>query len=48
MKAGKIQAVENGLRYAIKVKDEPFAEMNLIDRMAFYKVPGLNIAVIND
>ena len=42
-----ISRVENGLLPAIIAKGED-ASMKLADRMAFHKVPGVSIAVIND
>ena len=44
----RIQAVENGLVPAIVIRDRPVPELRLTDRMAFYKIPGLGIAVINN
>lgn len=42
----KIERVENGL--LAEQSDPPWQGMNLIDRMAYYKVPGVSIAVINN
>jgi CubicO group peptidase (beta-lactamase class C family) len=42
-----ISRVENGLLPAIVTKGQD-ASMKLADRMAFHKVPGVSIAVIND
>ncbi len=40
--------VENGLRYEELVKGEPNYNMNIRERMAYYKVPGVSIAVVNN
>jgi CubicO group peptidase (beta-lactamase class C family) len=45
--AERIQRVENGLLPAVRIKGQTTA-MKLAERMAFYKVPGLSVAVIND
>lgn len=42
----KILQVENNLIPYVPVKG--FKGWNIIDRMKYYKVPGLSIAVIND
>jgi CubicO group peptidase (beta-lactamase class C family) len=42
----RIARVENGLLRAIVIRGEP-SGMRLEDRMAFHKVPGVSIAVIN-
>lgn len=42
----KIQAVENNLTGKIQMEGD--APMNILDRMAFYKIKGLSIAVIQD
>ena len=42
----RMQAVENNLIPFVPVKD--FKGWNIIDRMNYYKVPGLSIAVIKD
>jgi CubicO group peptidase (beta-lactamase class C family) len=44
----KILAVENNLRKAIVVKGKPVDYFNLEERMQFYHVPGLSLAVIQD
>jgi CubicO group peptidase (beta-lactamase class C family) len=44
----RIQRVENGLLYPQQIKDDPSAKMNLAERMKYYKVPGVSIAVINN
>ncbi|HEY6293815.1 MAG TPA: serine hydrolase [Terriglobia bacterium] len=43
----RIARVEHGLLPPVVVKGEPTSAMNLADRMAFYKVPGVSIAVID-
>jgi CubicO group peptidase (beta-lactamase class C family) len=43
----RIRAVETGLLPAIYLASQPVPTMTLADRMAFYKVPGVSIAVIN-
>jgi CubicO group peptidase (beta-lactamase class C family) len=45
--AQRIERVENGLLPATVIKGRPGA-MKIADRMAFYKVPGLSVAVINN
>src|SRR5688572_21805850 len=42
----KIKAVENNLGGAVRIKDS--SSWNLIERMKFYRVNGLSVAVIND
>ena len=42
-----IAAVENGLLPAVRVRGQA-RPMRLIERMAFHRVPGVSIAVIND
>lgn len=44
----RIRRVENGLLPPVIVKGEPIAAMKLIDRMQFYKTPGVSVAVINN
>ncbi|MFM9948295.1 MAG: serine hydrolase [Saprospiraceae bacterium] len=46
MVANRIQQVENNLIPFVPVKD--FKGWNLLDRMKYYKVPGVSIAVIKD
>lgn len=43
----RIDRVEHGLLLPVVVKGEPAPGMNIADRMAFYKVPGVSIAVID-
>ncbi len=42
-----VAAVENGLLPAVRIRGRT-QPMRLAERMAFYKVPGVSIAVIND
>ena len=42
----RIQRVENGLRPAVLIKGEP--GWTIQERMKFYKVPGVSVAVIQD
>ncbi len=44
----KIDAIENSLRYKIQIADSANQPMTLSERMAYYKVPGVSIAVINE
>ena len=44
----RIARVEGGLLPGIVVAGAPPAAMRLADRMAFYKTPGVSVAVIND
>ncbi len=43
-----IHAVENGLLPAITVTGETIPSYNLMERMKYYKVPGVSIAVVKD
>ena len=43
----RIRRVENGLLPPMTIKGQP-AEMKLADRMKFYRIPGVSIAVINN
>lgn len=43
----RIDRVEHGLLPPVVIKGEPSPGMNIADRMAFYKVPGVSIAVID-
>ena len=45
--ASRIERVENGLLPGTVIKGQN-ASMKLADRMVFYKVPGVSIAVINN
>jgi CubicO group peptidase (beta-lactamase class C family) len=44
----RIQRVENGLLPPAILKGEAAPKMKLLDRMQFYKTPGVSIAVINE
>lgn len=44
----RIRRVENGLLKLIKIKGQRELKLNISDRMEFYKVPGVSIAVINN
>lgn len=43
----RISRVENGLLPNVLIKGAPPVAMKLAERMAFYKVPGVSVAVIN-
>jgi CubicO group peptidase (beta-lactamase class C family) len=43
----RIQRVENGLLPATVLRGEPPLRMKLAERMAFYRTPGVSVAVIN-
>jgi CubicO group peptidase (beta-lactamase class C family) len=43
----RIRRVENGLLPPFFVKGQPDAAMRLVDRMRFYKTPGVSVAVID-
>ncbi len=44
----RIQRVEKGLLMPFSIKGEPNITMRLADRMKFYKIPGVSVAVINN
>lgn len=44
----RISRVENGLLPAVLIKGEPVTTMKLDERMKFYHVKGVSIAVINN
>jgi CubicO group peptidase (beta-lactamase class C family) len=44
----KIQRIENGLLFPVAIRGESMVRMNLIERMKFYKTPGVSIAFINN
>src|SRR5882672_4006369 len=46
--AQRIERVENGLLPPAVLKGETPAKMKLVDRMKFYKTPGVSIALINE
>ncbi len=41
-------AVENALQPAMYAKGKPIAAMNILDRMKYYNVPGVSVAVIDN
>jgi len=43
-----ITATENALRPAMYAKGKPIAAMNILDRMKYYHVPGVSVAVIDN
>ena len=43
----RITRIEHGLLPPVLVKGEPLPSLNLVDRMSFYQVPGVSIAVID-
>jgi len=44
---GRLQHIENGLLTAIVIHGQP-SPMKLIERMTYYRVPGVSIAIINN
>src|SRR6266849_2790937 len=44
---GHVQHIENGLLTAIVIHGQP-SPMKLTERMAYYRVPGVSIALINN
>jgi CubicO group peptidase (beta-lactamase class C family) len=44
----KFKEIENHLRNAFIIKDQPIPEMNLAEQMARLGVPGVSVAVINN
>jgi len=44
---GHLQHIENGLLTAIVLHGQP-AAMKLTERMTYYRVPGVSIAIVND
>ncbi|PHN08199.1 serine hydrolase domain-containing protein [Flavilitoribacter nigricans] len=44
----EINAIENGLLLPIAVKGDSTQGMNIEERMAFHRVPGISIAVVED
>jgi hypothetical protein len=44
----EINAIENGLIKNIQIKGDSIQEFNILDRMEFYKVPGVSIAVLEN
>src|SRR5437899_3338123 len=43
----RIQRVENGLRASIAIKHQPITRMTIAERLKFYHVPGVSVAVID-
>ena len=43
-----IQSVENGLLTAASIHGLPRKSYNIMDRMKYFNVPGVSIAVINN
>lgn len=41
-------AVENALQPAMYTKGKPIAAMNILDRMKYYNIPGVSVAVIDN
>lgn len=44
----KSSQIENGLRHKVFIEGESLKKMNLLDRMEYYHVPGVSIAVVNE
>ncbi|MEW6731903.1 MAG: serine hydrolase [Acidobacteriota bacterium] len=44
----RIRRVEDGLLYAVDIQEKLRTKMSLADRMKFWRVPGVSIAVINN
>jgi len=42
----RIQRVEHGLRAPIAIKGQPIATMSIAERLKFYRVPGVSVALI--
>jgi CubicO group peptidase (beta-lactamase class C family) len=45
--SGRVQRIENGLLTAVVIRGQP-SKMKLTERMAYYGVPGVSIAIINN
>jgi CubicO group peptidase (beta-lactamase class C family) len=43
-----VMAVENALQPAMYAQGKPIAAMNILDRMKYYKIPGVSVAVIDN
>jgi CubicO group peptidase (beta-lactamase class C family) len=43
-----VTAVENALKPAMYAKGKPIVAMNILNRMKYYNVPGVSVAVIDD
>jgi CubicO group peptidase (beta-lactamase class C family) len=46
--ADLVSAVENALQPAMYAQGKPIAAMNILDRMKYYHVPGVSVAVIDN
>ncbi len=46
--SNEIKAIENGLMKSIQIKGKTIQTFNIIERMEFYKVPGVSIAIIEN
>jgi hypothetical protein len=46
--AARTQRVENGLLPDNVIKGQALPQMKLVDRMKYYEVPGVSIAIINN
>ena len=44
----EIKAIENGLMKSIQVKGDALQTFNILERMDYYKVPGVSIAVVEN
>jgi len=47
-KSNEIQTIENGLLLETQVKGSAIETFNIVDRMHYYKVPGVSIAVVEN
>ncbi len=45
--AARVSRVENGLLPAVLIKDAPRKPMTILERMAFYNVPGVSVALFD-
>src|SRR5204862_8342889 len=46
--SGHVQHIENGLLTAIVIHGQRPSSMKLTERMTYYRVPGVSIAIINN
>ena len=44
----EINAIENGLIESIQIKGDSIRKFNILERMDFYKVPGVSIAIVEN
>ncbi|MFK7781519.1 serine hydrolase domain-containing protein [Psychroserpens sp.] len=44
----EINAIENGLLKSLQIKGSPIQTFNILQRMDFYKVPGVSIAIVEN